>query len=57
MKWKNMELDGKNSDEIGRYTRQLVQHITEAKNKSIPQTKYKTLPHPENTVEMANIRT
>ena len=56
MKWENIELDGKNTKEIDKVTRQLIQHRTEAKNKAIPQTKYKTLPHPEDTVEMANIR-
>ena len=50
MKWENIELDGKNTEEIDRVTRQLIQHITEAKNKAIPQTKYKTLPHPADTV-------
>ena len=56
MKQENIELGGKNTEEIDRLTRQLIQHITEAKNKAIPQTKYKTLPHPEDTVEMVNIR-
>ena len=53
MKLENIKLDGKNTEIV---TRQLIQHITEAKNKPIPQTKYKTLPHPEDTVEMANKR-
>ena len=35
-------------------TRQLIQHITE--NKAFPKTKYKTLPHPKDTVERANIK-
>ena len=55
MKWKNVELDGKNTEEIGRVTRQLIRHITEAKDKAISQTKLKTLSHPKYTVEMANI--
>ena len=54
MKWKNIELDGKNTEEIDRVARQLLQHITETKNKEIPQIKYKTLPHPEDTVKMVN---
>ena len=40
---------------IDRVTRQLIQHITEAK-KAMPQKKYKTLPHHKDTIEMANIR-
>ena len=56
MKWENIELDGKNTEEIDRVTRQLIQYIKEAKNKAIPQTKYKTLPHPANTVDMVIIR-
>ena len=56
MKWENVELNGKNTEEIDRVTRQLIQITTEAKNKAISQMKYKTLPHPEDTVEMANIR-
>ena len=56
MKWENIELDEKNIEETDRVNRKLLQHITEAKNKAIPQGKYKTLPHPEDTVEMANIR-
>ena len=38
------------------FSRQLIQHITEAKNKAIPQTKYKTLPQPEDAIEKVNIR-
>ena len=57
MKWENIEIDGKNTDRehLHRVTRQLIQHITEAK-KAISQTKYKTLPHAEDAVEMAKIR-
>ena len=52
MKWTYIELDEKNTEEINRVTRQLIHHIIEAKNKR----NTKTLPHPEDTVEMANIR-
>ena len=55
IKWENVELDGKNTEEINRVTRKLIQHITEARNKAIPQ-KYETLPHPENQIEIVNIR-
>ena len=55
IKCKNVELDGNNMEEIDRITRRLIQHIIEVKTKVIPQTKYKTLPHPEDTVEMVNI--
>ena len=33
MKWENVELDGKNTEEIDRVTRQLIQHTTETKTK------------------------
>ena len=56
MKLENVELDETNTEEIDRVTRQLIHHIREAKNKAITQTKYKTLPHPEDTVKMASIR-
>ena len=56
MKWENIELNRKNIEKIDRVTRKLLQHITEAKNKEILQAKYKTLPHPEDTVEITNIR-
>ena len=36
-------------EEIDRVTRQIIQYITEAKNKDILQTKYKTLSYPEDT--------
>ena len=52
----NIELDGKNTEEIDKVTRQLIQHKTEAKNKAVPQPKYKTLPNSKDTVEMANIK-
>ena len=51
----NIELDGMNAEEIDILIRQLIQHIAEAKNKETLQIKYKTLQHPEDTVEMANI--
>ena len=51
-----MELIGKRTQEIIETTRKLIQHLTEAKNRAVPQTKYKTLPHPEDIPEMINIR-
>ena len=51
-----MELNGKKIQEISETTRKLIQHLTEAKNRAVPQTKCKTLIHPEDTPEMINIR-
>ena len=54
-KWENVELNRKRTQEIRQTTRKLI-HLTEAKTRAVSQTKYKTLPHPEDTPEMINIR-
>ena len=51
-----MELNGKRTQEISETTRKLIQNLVVAKSRAVPQTKYKTLPLPEDTPEMINIR-
>ena len=51
-----MEVNGVRTQDISETTRKLIQYLTEANNRAVPQTKYKTLPHPEDTPEMINIK-
>ena len=54
--WENVELDGKRTQKISETTRKVIQYLAEEKNSAVSQIKYKTLPHPEETSEMINIR-
>ena len=55
-KWKNMEFNEKRTHESIETIWKLTQHLTGAKNKEVPQTKYKILPYTEDTPDMINFR-
>lgn len=52
----NIQIEGQPSEEINRQMNKWFNTITNAMNKHIPKTQYRTLPHPRTTDEIRNIQ-
>ena len=54
-KCENVEFNGKRTHVISETTGMLIQHLTEAKYRAVPNAKHKTLPHLEDITYIINI--